>query len=113
MIYCSKHGGYGHCECYFPPERPSPNILPIVSTRERIVQHCDELKKLLLDKNAKYNDSAVNPARIFSKASAEEQILVRIDDKINRITQGDPGDEDVLLDLAGYLILLRVVRAAR
>jgi hypothetical protein len=93
-------------EVMIPPALPKP----IVSTRELIVRHCDELKTLLLEKNAKYHDSAVNPVRIFSKASAEEQLLVRIDDKINRITQGEPGDEDVLLDLAGYLLLLRIVR---
>ena len=32
--------------------------------------------------------SALKPCRVFSKASAVEQLLVRIDDKLNRIMQG-------------------------
>lgn len=66
---------------------------------------------LLIDKNRKYGDSALNPARIFSKANAEEQLLVRIDDKLNRIkNQQNDEDEDVVQDLIGYLILLTIAR---
>jgi len=60
-----------------------------------------------------YGDSAVNPVRIFSKASAEEQINVRIDDKLSRILRGEEIEnvpEDTELDLIGYLILKRVLR---
>ena len=41
----------------------------------------------------------------------EEQLLVRIDDKLNRIKQGNDSlenDEDVITDLIGYLVLLKV-----
>lgn len=72
---------------------------------------CDEVKNLLLEKNKKYGDSALNPARIFSKANAVEQILVRIDDKLNRIQKGAgllANDEDVVMDLMGYLVLLKI-----
>lgn len=72
---------------------------------------CDEIKELLLDKNAKYGDSALNPARVFSRASKVEQILVRIDDKISRIQRGAGlvgKDEDVINDLIGYLVLLKI-----
>ena len=77
-----------------------------------IAEECDSLKALLLEKNRKYGNSALEPARVFSKASATEQILVRIDDKLSRIrTSGQSGpDEDTVLDLVGYLILLRVSR---
>lgn len=69
------------------------------------------LERLLIDKNRKYGDSALNPARIFSKANAEEQLLVRIDDKLNRIkNQQNDEDEDVVQDLIGYLILLTIAR---
>ena len=41
-------------------------------------------------------------------------IRVRIDDKLSRLKSGQPDeDEDVLLDLTGYLILLRVARRMR
>ena len=40
-----------------------------------------------------------------------EQILVRIDDKLNRIrNRQNDEDEDVVMDLAGYLILLMIAR---
>lgn len=67
-----------------------------------------ELKNLLLEKNKNYGDSALNPVRIFSKASAIEQIKIRIDDKISRLARGHNAGEDVYQDLIGYLVLLRI-----
>ncbi len=76
-----------------------------------IADECESLKALLLEKNRKYGNSALVPVRIFSKASAVEQILVRLDDKISRLCSGQSDeDEDVAKDLLGYLILLRVAR---
>ena len=72
---------------------------------------CDDIKELLINKNRKYGNSALKPCRVFSKASAVEQLLVRIDDKLNRIMQGAgllADDEDVVNDLIGYLILLKI-----
>jgi hypothetical protein len=72
---------------------------------------CDSIKNVLLQKNMDYGDSALNPCRIFSSASTVEQILVRIDDKLNRVKQGSGflgGGEDVITDLIGYLVLLRI-----
>ena len=82
-----------------------------MSTRDEISRVCDDLKELLLQKNAKYGDSALDPVRTFSKASAVEQILVRIDDKLSRIQRGAGivgDDEDVIQDLMGYLVLLTI-----
>ena len=76
-----------------------------------IAKICDDIRDLLLRKNQAYGNSALEPIRVFSKASSCEQILVRIDDKLNRIKQGAnilSEDEDVLQDLIGYLILLKV-----
>lgn len=72
---------------------------------------CEDVLKLLLEKNAKYGNSALQPTRIFSKANSVEQLLVRIDDKLNRIQKGAgllANDEDVIMDLIGYLVLLKV-----
>jgi len=80
-------------------------------TQLQITSVCDDIKELLLEKNRKYGDSALNPNRIFSKADAVEQILVRIDDKLNRIQKGAgllANDEDVVSDLIGYLVLLKI-----
>jgi len=78
-------------------------------TQDVIAAVCDEIKALLLEKNRKYGDSALNPIRVFSKSDTEEQIKVRIDDKLNRLRNLKPDDtEDTVTDLIGYLILLRV-----
>lgn len=81
-----------------------------MSTREAIVVTCDGIKEMLLRKNESYGDSAINPVRIFSRASPEEQLLVRIDDKCSRIARGKEMGEDVIDDLIGYLVLLKIVR---
>jgi hypothetical protein len=64
--------------------------------KEKIENTCDSIKQLLIDKNAKYGNSALNPVRVFSKASTTEQLLVRIDDKLSRIktTGMEAPDED-------------------
>jgi hypothetical protein len=79
-------------------------------TRDAIIAECDALKEMLLSKNRAYGNSATDPVRIFSKANTEEQIRVRIDDKLSRIIRGELSGEDAELDLTGYLVLLRVVR---
>ena len=80
-----------------------------MSTADRLRAKCEALTELLLAKNKAYGDSALNPIRIFSTANPQEQLRIRIDDKLSRIARGSefPGD-DTLLDLAGYLILLSV-----
>jgi len=84
-----------------------------VAFEEGVTAVLDEVKEVLLEKNRKYGDSARNPVRMFSRADPEEQLRVRIDDKLSRIQRGDPDeeDEDVILDLMGYLVLLRLVRS--
>ena len=81
-----------------------------VMSQIHIAKVCDDVKELLLEKNAKYGDSALNPIRILSRSSPTEQILVRIDDKLNRIKQGNilEDDEDVVTDLIGYFVLLKI-----
>ena len=81
--------------------------------QEEIKKVCSEIAELLISKNKKYGNSALEPKRIFSSASPIEQINVRIDDKLSRIAnqlsmaRGDE-DEDVEKDLIGYLVLKRV-----
>ena len=80
-------------------------------TELKISVVCDDIKELLIHKNRKYGNSALQPNRIFSKCSATEQLLVRIDDKLNRIMKGAgllATDEDVVNDLIGYLVLLKI-----
>lgn len=66
---------------------------------------------MLIEKNRKYGNSALEPIRIFSNTSAESQLLVRIDDKLSRIrNRQHDEDEDVVNDIIGYLILLKMLR---
>ena len=84
----------------------------ITQTRTDICVVCDEIKELLLTKNRKYGDSALNPVRVFSKASPLEQLKVRIDDKLSRLKNAqDDEDEDVVTDLIGYLVLYKVAES--
>ena len=80
--------------------------------KARIEAACDEIKALLIAKNKSYGNSFAEPANVFAKGlTPEQQLFVRIDDKINRIAKGaEYADEDTVLDLVGYLILLRVLR---
>ncbi len=66
---------------------------------------------LLGEKNAQYGDSAFDPIRVFSKLGPDAGLRVRIDDKISRLLRGNAdmeSDTDVIDDLIGYFILLRL-----
>ena len=67
---------------------------------------------MLIAKNQKYGNSAIEPLGIFSDLSPEEGLKVRIDDKLKRIKNGSlkKDDEDVVNDLIGYLVILKVMQ---
>jgi hypothetical protein len=79
---------------------------------QKIIAECLEMAGMLIEKNISYGDSALSPIRIFSQADNQEQIKIRIDDKINRIKNGKgfAGDNDID-DMIGYLILLKIAKA--
>lgn len=97
---------------FFPA--PADNYQADNTMANAITMVCMDLRDFLLAKNDAYGNSAADPVRIFSKADPEEQLNVRIDDKISRLLRGGkfPGDDDEL-DLTGYLILKRAVRIHR
>lgn len=70
-----------------------------------------EVEKMLVSKNEAYGNSALDPVRIFSSADPSEQIRVRIDDKLSRLARGSDAGEDVIKDLMGYLVLLRIAES--
>lgn len=77
-------------------------------TKYFIRKVCRQVEEMLIDKNTAYGDSAIHPLRIFSSASAREQLYVRLDDKLSRIKRGEDTDkvpENERLDAVGYLIL--------
>ena len=70
-----------------------------------------DVERVLTEKNRKYGNSALEPSRVFSRASPLEQLNVRIDDKISRLQSGQPDDqEDAAFDLLGYLLLREVAK---
>ena len=85
----------------------------LTPAQQAIADQCDAIKAMLLAKNAAYGNSALEPLRVFSKASSEEQILVRLDDKLSRLARGQAAGEDPIFDLIGYLVLLRIARGGR
>ena len=79
---------------------------------ELIDVECQNLAEMLKAKNRAYGNSFADPVRIFSRVSPEEGLRIRIDDKLSRIARGNDAGEDTILDLVGYLILLRVLHRA-
>lgn len=89
------------------------SLMETAPSGEEIVYQGFKIINLLLAKNIAYGNSAIDPVRIFSKANTEEQIRIRIDDKISRFVRGQEyaGDNDVD-DLIGYLLLLKVAMSS-
>mgnify|MGYP003133194224 CR=1 FL=1 len=79
--------------------------------RKKVASVAARVCNLLNIKNAQYGDSVFQPVRIFSKADSQQGLRVRIDDKLSRLARGDESiesDIDIIEDLIGYLILLRI-----
>ena len=85
------------------PDQPGP-------AEAEIRAECNALADMLCEKNRRYGNSALEPCRVFSNAPADEQIRVRMDDKLSRLLQGQTDGEDALMDLLGYYVLLRIVQ---
>lgn len=82
---------------------------PITNVHKEILDVCNYISDMLIQKNKSYGNSALDPVRIFSGSDNVEQLKVRIDDKLSRFAHGSdfPGDNDID-DLIGYLVLLKV-----
>ena len=80
-----------------------------ITFADRVSGVLDTIETTLIEKNAAYGNSALDPIRVFSQADPAEQLRVRIDDKLSRIKRGhDYGDEDTIRDLIGYLVLMLI-----
>ncbi|MBO4640855.1 MAG: hypothetical protein J5710_13980 [Treponema sp.] len=68
------------------------------------------MKDLLLYKNKKYGDSAINPKKIFYKGDSTNSILIRLDDKLSRILNSEEEKPRIndCCDIIGYLTLLLI-----
>ena len=88
-------------------ESPYGDLPP---TQQKIHEIIGAMKDLLLYKNQKYGDSAINPKKIFYKGDSTNSILIRLDDKLGRVmsnTEEKPRINDVC-DIIGYCTLLLI-----
>ena len=79
-------------------------------TQRKIREITEAMKDLLLYKNQKYGDSAINPEKIFYKGDATSSILIRLNDKIGRV-KANPDDKpriNDVCDIIGYCTLLLI-----
>lgn len=70
-----------------------------------INETCSRMTEFLIEKNRRYGSSAFEPLRIFASAPSDEQILIRIDDKLSRIKNASELKINDVVDLTGYLLL--------
>ena len=85
-----------------------------IPTQQKIAEITEAMRDLLLYKNQKYGDSALNPKKIFYKGDAQNSILIRLDDKLGRImanADAAPRINDVA-DIIGYCTLLLISMGA-
>ena len=62
--------------------------------REEVSSILDDIRDMLVSKNEKYGNSALEPIGVFSKLSPKEGLLIRIDDKLKRIKNGSLDKDD-------------------
>lgn len=79
-------------------------------TPEDIQKLFNNFKSFLIEKNHRYGDAALHPARIFSGIEATEQICNRLDDKLMRIRNSEELKKNDVADVFGYTALLMISR---
>ena len=79
-----------------------------MSAQKEIQQVCTSMQELLLEKNKRYGNSALEPVGIFSRQGSGESIKIRLDDKIGRIQNSHELRKNDVADLIGYLVLLAI-----
>lgn len=82
-------------------------------TQQKIHEIIGAMKDLLLYKNQKYGDSAINPLQIFTKhiknvEANTASILVRLDDKLSRVRNAETLRTNDISDIIGYCTLLLI-----
>lgn len=84
-------------------------VCEALKTSDAIPRAIDAFRDFLLEKNKAYGNSIYEPVRVFTNASIDSLILVRLNDKATRLLKGESGGEDSFDDLLGYLILRKAL----
>lgn len=93
--------------------RPSLEKEVASSTQCKIKEILSAMQDLLLYKNQKYGDSAINPLQVFTKhiqhvEPSTAAILVRLDDKLSRVRNAEELRINDVSDILGYCTLLLI-----
>jgi hypothetical protein len=78
------------------------------TTQEKIDILFNNFRDFLKEKNRRYGDSALHPMQVFSKIDTGNQLCNRLDDKLNRIKNGEILRKNDIADMFGYLGLLMI-----
>jgi len=78
------------------------------STQDRIKEVTTAMQELLLEKNKRYGDAAINPTNTFSKLSGQDSIKIRLDDKLKRVQASEETRVNDVCDIIGYCTLLLI-----
>lgn len=77
-----------------------------LTVKDKIELTLDSLQKLLIEKNRRYGNAALTPLGVFNKQSSTDGILIRLDDKLQRVKSSHTLRRNDVADLLGYLTLL-------
>lgn len=90
-------------------KRAITEVCEALKTSDAIPRAIEAFRDFLLEKNKAYGNSIYEPVRVFTNASIDSLILVRLNDKATRLLKGESGGEDSFDDLLGYLILRKAL----
>jgi hypothetical protein len=68
----------------------------------------NSVSEVLIEKNRKYGNAALEPIGLFYKGDSVASIAIRIDDKVSRVRNADELRKNDMFDLLGYSILLGI-----
>ena len=86
----------------------------MTDTQQAIKDFFDGIGKMVVEKKKRYGNSALDPLNIFGKHTEQyddpimKNMLVRLDEKLNRIKNADELRDNDMLDIAGYFALFFV-----
>ena len=68
----------------------------------------NNVSEVLIEKNRKYGNAALEPIGLFYKGDSTASIAIRIDDKISRVRNSGELRKNDMFDLLGYGLLLGI-----
>lgn len=68
----------------------------------------NSVSEVLIEKNRKYGNAALEPIGLFYKGDSVASIAIRIDDKISRVRNAEELRKNDMFDLLGYGLLLGI-----